>query len=147
MIKSILVPVDGSSHAEHAVKLACDLAGKYGASIEFLHVGVEQRVPAELLRAAETEGFGKSPNEALEFLWRRIVEDAESQAREKGITNIRGSVIVGDPATTIVEHVKKFGFDMVVIGSRGMGNIKGLLLGSVSHKVSSLLPCTCVIVR
>jgi len=48
------------------------------------------------------------------------------------------------------EHSKKaleFAADMIVMGSRGVSDLKGLVMGSVSHKVMQLAPCTCVSVR
>jgi len=56
-------------------------------------------------------------------------------------------VLEGDPAGRIVEAARKRGADLIVIGSRGLGDLQGMLLGSVSHKVAQLAPCTCIIVR
>jgi len=53
----------------------------------------------------------------------------------------------GQPARSIVEFAKDRGIDVIVMGSRGTGDMEGLLLGSVSHKVTSLAPCTCVTVK
>jgi nucleotide-binding universal stress UspA family protein len=54
---------------------------------------------------------------------------------------------VGDPARRIVEHADKNGIDMIVIGSHGLGDAAGLLMGSVSHKVTHLAKCPCVILK
>jgi nucleotide-binding universal stress UspA family protein len=56
-------------------------------------------------------------------------------------------VVEGDLAPQIAEVAKKRNVDMIVMGSRGLGDLQGLLLGSVSHNVASSAPCTCVIVR
>jgi nucleotide-binding universal stress UspA family protein len=147
MIKTILVPVDGSAHAQRAVEFGTDLALKYRARIEFAHVGIEHQLPAVLLKLAEAENIGTTSQEVHAFVWQRLVDDAEQYAKGKGMESVSGSVLSGDPASAIVARAKEIGADMIVMGSRGMGEIKGLLLGSVSHKVVSLAPCTCVTVR
>ena len=53
----------------------------------------------------------------------------------------------GDPADCILETAAREKADMIVIGSRGLSNLKSLLVGSVSHKVSHLADCTCVSVK
>ena len=53
----------------------------------------------------------------------------------------------GDPASTILRVAKGLDADMIVLGSRGLGDAKGLLLGSVSHKVAHFAECTCVSVK
>ena len=56
-------------------------------------------------------------------------------------------VEVGQPANRIVEVARELDADMIVLGSRGLGNIGSLLLGSTSQKVAHLAPCTVVTVR
>ncbi|HUO45666.1 MAG TPA: universal stress protein [Acidimicrobiia bacterium] len=53
----------------------------------------------------------------------------------------------GDPAATIVRLAKEVGADLIVMGSRGLGSVAGLLLGSVSHKVGHAAPCAVLTVR
>ncbi|NIO03304.1 MAG: universal stress protein [Proteobacteria bacterium] len=53
----------------------------------------------------------------------------------------------GDPAERIIEFAREKSVDMIVIGSRGLGPVKGLFLGSVSTKVCHLADCTCVTVK
>ena len=53
----------------------------------------------------------------------------------------------GDPASRILETAAAEQADMIVMGSRGLGGLKGLLVGSVSNKVNHLAKCTCVCVK
>jgi nucleotide-binding universal stress UspA family protein len=53
----------------------------------------------------------------------------------------------GDPADAILEAAKREKADTIVLGSRGLGDFKGLVLGSVSHKVAAHAECTCITVK
>jgi len=53
---------------------------------------------------------------------------------------------VGDPSSEIVEAAQAFGADLVVVGSRGRGAIRGLVLGSVSRRVAATAPCSVLVV-
>lgn len=55
MIKTILAPIDGSEHANQAVKLAADLASKYGAQLHLFHVLLEGGVPEHLLQLSDKQ--------------------------------------------------------------------------------------------
>ena len=74
---------------------------------------------------------------------RRPVE----KARQSGVSAIQTVVQEGDPAQTILQVARERHADMIVMGSRGLGDVGGFLLGSVSHKVSSLAECTCIIIK
>lgn len=158
MFKTLLVATDGSRHAHKAVELASDLAEKYGARMILLHV-IHERVSESLQRMAEIE-YGAEiaaasalPNqkaaiyEALQDLGRRILEQAEQVARGKGVKNISKVVEEGDAVKRILEQAERTQADLIVLGSRGLSDLKGLLQGSVSHKVSQLALCTCVTVK
>jgi nucleotide-binding universal stress UspA family protein len=55
--------------------------------------------------------------------------------------------VSGDPAGEILSAAESSGVDAITVGSRGMGELKALLLGSVSNKVTHLAHCTVMIVR
>jgi len=172
MFKTILTATDGSDHARKAVTLAGDLAEKYDARLIILHIlgGV---VPEELRHMLEVEFMGGAPvperprgpympetfvphgdappiaaySDALEAVGKRIVEDAAMVAREQGAKKVDTEVVNGDPVEEILALAKRENADMIIMGSRGLGDLKGLLLGSVSHKVAQLAKCTCVTVK
>jgi nucleotide-binding universal stress UspA family protein len=79
-------------------------------------------------------------------LGERLVEDAESRAEEQGIA-ARTVVRAGDPASVILEAAKAEQADLIAMGRRGLGDLAGLLLGSVSHKVAHLAECACLTVK
>lgn len=173
MIKSILVPVDGSQHAEKAVLLAADIAQKYDARLILLHVLVPGPVPEGLRHMAEVEGLtpardagpvapvaeGKYPaslisagrdydsHEVLGFIGKRVLSDAERTAQEHGAPAVRTVLGEGDPAAQILETAEAEAANLIVMGSRGLSDLKGLLMGSVSSKVNQLSACTCVTVK
>ncbi len=174
MIDTVLIPVDGSVVARRAVEFGTDLAKRYGARVVLLHVLLHQNladalrglseieraggdglaglsealgdVPLETVLAAGETGSHPS-REILEFIAGKVIEFAEKIARANGVTSITTAVEDGDPARRILEFAEKENAGVIVMGSRGLSDIEGLLLGSVSHKVSHLAQCTCITVR
>ncbi len=175
-VKRILVALDGSDHASRALDLACALASRFGAELIAMHVVHDQPLSAAERRLAEVEfhteiarDFDVTPfmearsdpqrlsqrltAQAVETgrrfrfaLGERLVQDAASRAREQA-TTVRTLLREGDPATAILEVAKAEQVDMIVMGRRGLGDLAGLLLGSVSHKVGHLADCACLTVR
>ena len=70
---------------------------------------------------------------------------ARKRARSAGVKKLESAIEPGDPAQVIIERSKEF--DMVVMGRRGLGPIKGLLQGSVSQKVGQLADAACATVK
>ena len=141
MTKEILVPVDGSEQGRKAIDFAANFAKQDDAVVHLLHVYKLPIVP---------EGMGEyviSDRIELQALGDQIIAVAQDEARKKGIVHITATVIEGDPAERIIAYAKEHDVDMIVMGSRGLGSFKGLLLGSVSNKVSHRADRTCVIVR
>ena len=175
MFKTIVAATDGSDHAHKAVDLATDLAQKYGAELVLLHVLDFDKNTEALRRLAESEhltgpnrpaggfNFANIPTElagalranedhvsirkAIEVIARQILADAKETALDKGVKRVRHAVEEGDPARCILDCARRENADLIVLGSRGLGDLKGLLLGSVSHKVSQLAECSCVTVK
>ena len=141
MTKKILVPVDGSDQALKAIDFAANLAKQDDATIHLLHVYKLPIIP---------EGMGEyviSDRIELQALGDQIISVAQDEVRKKGGQHIEATVMEGDPAERIITYAKDHDVDMIVMGSRGLGSFKGLLLGSVSNKVSHRADRTCVIVR
>ena len=69
------------------------------------------------------------------------------QAADAGVAKVRGLVEDGDPAHRIVETAGRENVELIVMGRRGLGDLKGLLLGSVSHKVAQAATCACLTVE
>lgn len=154
MIKTILVATDHSEHARKAVALAGELAGKYEARLVLMHVIKPRRQASRAMKLAEAEHLIDTTvdesvdhnDEAQAALGNHILERARARVSEPGLEVIT-RLERGAPARRILEGIRKEKADMVILGSRGLSGLKGLLMGSVSHKVSQLSPCTCVVVK
>ena len=151
MSKKFLVAVDGSEHGWKAADLAADLAKASDAELILLHVIDELPVTEGFGRYAQVEGVSleelNARYRATRSLSDVVIHDAETRARETGVMRVSSLVVEGNAAAEIVEQAKLANADMVFLGSHGLSDIQGLLIGSVSHKVLHQAPCTCVVVR
>lgn len=150
MIKKIMVPTDGSAHADAAVDWASEIAKRFQARLVLIHVIAEGRVGrvSEDLRAyVEIEQRDAPAIEVVKALGHRINEMAEQRARLHGAQDVESTVEIGDPAKTILAEAKRRGIDLIVMGRRGLGTLPGMLLGSVSNKVIHLAECACLTVK
>jgi nucleotide-binding universal stress UspA family protein len=76
-----------------------------------------------------------------------LVSNAEKRARKKGVADTVGEVQEGPVARTIVARAEHHDASMIVVGSRGLGNIEATLRGGVSHRVELLAKCPVLTVR
>ena len=150
MIKTILVPTDGSDHSEKAVGFAADLAEKYGAKVHLLHVLRDPgsaNIPPDLRSYARIEHVQVTQREVIREIANEILEKAEHTAREHGAKEVESSIEIGSPAEWILDAARAREADLIVMGTRGLGDFQGLIMGSTAHKVTHLAPCTCITVR
>jgi nucleotide-binding universal stress UspA family protein len=175
MMKKILVPTDGSDHAIKAIDLAADLAEKYGAEIVVLHVLLDHTSIYDLKLVAEKYGLGQdvldgldelmdasleaakagyggpvslpAPRETHQAIGEAISDNFVQRAASMKVANVKKIVTSGSPADAILEAAEGEGADTIVMGSRGLGKIADMLMGSVSHKVSHHANCTCITVK
>lgn len=132
MFRRILAPIDGSPYAERALREAIDLANATNAELTVMTVVPE--LPAMTLSGAGITGFDVEPlMEANERQYSSVL-DVAVDAVPDGIQVAR-VLAHGPPAPRIVEQTQAGEHDLVVMGSRGRGEVKSLLLGSVSHAV------------
>ncbi|SMF48519.1 Nucleotide-binding universal stress protein, UspA family [Tistlia consotensis] len=146
----IMIATDGSAAARKALHFAADLARLKRARLLVLHVQRlrgSEAVPPELEELRRVEHVRISERDLLAKVARQLVADAEAEARAEGVGEVEGLVVEGDPTRCIVETARARKPEMLVLGTRGLGDAQSLLLGSVSHKVAHLAPCSCILVR
>ena len=110
------------------------------------------QIPFEIKEIPELESDTiESFASAREEIMRKIAESALKVARELvqkgGAVNVETVIGTGDPASSILELAKRREVDMIVIGTRGLGKLKGQILGSVSRKVTNNAETSCLVVR
>jgi nucleotide-binding universal stress UspA family protein len=147
MIKKILVTTDGSPASNRAVDLAAHMAIKHDAPLYLLNVIRDMQLPAELRKMAKVEKIGSARQDVLEFVAEKILGDAERRAKRKSVKAVRKATGQGDPATAIAKYAQRNKIDLIVMGTRGLGGVKGLLMGSVSRKVANACNVNLLIVR
>ena len=147
MLKQILVATDASPASNRAINLAADMAGKFDATLHLLYAVREMQLPPELKKMAEVEKIAGARSDVLDFVGRKILSDAEARAIKKGAGTVRTALEHGDPATVILRYAKRRKVDLIVLGTRGLGQVKGMLMGSVSRKVTNLSDVNCLVVR
>jgi nucleotide-binding universal stress UspA family protein len=137
MFKKILVAIDGSTYSQLALPAAIDVASKYDSEILVLHVSEHDRGRAAVFTL-------ETPAEATMMVGKGV-----RRAREAGIT-AKGQlkdVAVGHVAKAIVETAEANAIDLIVMGSRGLSDVQGLMLGSVTHKVMQIADVPVLVVR
>ena len=146
MFNTILVPVDGSEGAKKALSVACLLANQADATIHILHIPEELSHETTLVWGIGAIAIEASRQER-DDIGQQVVDKAAQEARDKGVNKVETAIGRGDPARTIISEAKKRGIDAIVMGSRGLSDLRGLVVGSVSHKVSHAAECSVITVR
>lgn len=175
MFKNILLATDGSPHAERAANIAADIAATYGATLTIIHTSSLSLSLEDILGAPQAKRFSENarndiekmrgiidsvsmsddlmvtsipaPQSAIKELSAEILNDAEQISRNKNVQGIVRVSAMGDPAHEILNQTEKSNIDLIVMGTRGLSNISGLVLGSVSHKIIHLAQCPCLTVK
>ena len=144
MFRNLLVAIDKSAPAERALREGIDLARANNARLTVMTVVPPTPTPAiGAAYAAATdivECARRLENCSLELLNGAI----DSVPADVPVTKVLGR---GDPARAIVEQTRSGTHDLVIMGSRGRGEIRSFLLGSVSHGVLQTCPVPVLIVH
>ena len=146
MYQSLLVAIDGSKQGKKALVLACHLARQDDAELHLVHVPESLPHEATLIWGIGAIAIEDSRKE-LEITGNKILARAELEARELGVNRVYAHIARGEPARAILHQSETLGVDVIVMGSRGLGNLSGLMMGSVSHKVSHSASCGVITVR
>ena len=136
-IQRILCPIDFSSCSDHAVRTAVELAQRFGASLELVHV---VQTPSYVM---PTMPMGGPPIDMLRDLPERLRAQLESTAERlrpehaKITTSLREGVV----HSKIIERAAEIHADLIVIGTHGHTGLTHVLLGSVAERVVRMAPC------
>jgi len=146
MFSKLLLASDGSDYALRAAEAAAQLAKGLGTSVTILHVFT---MPVLQMSVPGSPGVDMDPGAVNAY----IEQVQDSVARRTGRVLDEAGVPyeilteVGHPAEVIVRIAEDDGYDLIVLGSRGMTAFKSFLLGSVSDKVSHHAHCPVLIVK
>ena len=139
----LLVAVDGSTHADHAIAAVVHLA-KEAANTRVWLLNVREGIfYYGALPPLDYEAQERTQRQAQG----ELLEAALARARELGLADVRPITAVGPAAPEIVRVAKEVGADQIVMGTRGMGALGGLLLGSVAQRVVHLAEVPVLLVR
>lgn len=150
MIGHILCCVDGSRNSTAAVDLASDLARKYAARLTLIHVVRDSEtrfLPDELLASFGGLDGATAAGAGLAALGAEILRRHAERARENGAAEVATALETGHPAPVIAGYAQENDVGLIVMGSRGLSDLKGRLLGSIASKVLQLADCACLIVK
>jgi nucleotide-binding universal stress UspA family protein len=143
-VKKILCAVDFSDNAKKALEKASEFARAFSADLRVVHV-----VPSHQIREQwdRWEQHGKDNREKFEGDMRAEAEAALSgMIREAGLPS-GGDVLQGDPAKVACSYADEGGYDLIVMGARGLSYIKGIFIGSTTESVLRSSPCPVLIVH
>jgi nucleotide-binding universal stress UspA family protein len=144
LFSKILVGLDGSEYSLKALDFAIDLAKRYQSQLLLVHVVIRQIYainPPEagilagtaIIRELEAEGKG-------------ILAKGEEAVKAHGLP-VETRLKQGVPAEELLRTAVEDKVDLIVVGSRGLSQVKAFLLGSVSDKISHHAKCPTLIVR
>ncbi len=143
-MKRILLAVDGSDHSMRAARMAGELSKHFDAVVDVINVVPEARLAAPIAEYADLESVFITQRDLLKSAGSEIIGRASSEVVDAGGSVGKTEIEIGSPARTITEHAEAWNADCIVMGRRGLGDIKGLLMGSVSHRVGQLSDKTLV---
>ncbi|PWB51594.1 MAG: hypothetical protein C3F13_14260 [Anaerolineales bacterium] len=159
-IKRVLLAVDGSEFSQFAAHYLANFPFPHETQIDIAHVLPPTPIlkPDYLIRTWQlpeeiVQEYSTMKEEELQKIYQEEEEKGERYLRQtEKLLNSTGrqttSVLLrGDAATEIIEYANKNSIDMIIAGSRGLSEMEGWLLGSVSRKLVHYAPCSVMLVK
>src|SRR6266699_3837151 len=145
LFNKLLVALDGSESSQRAAQAALELAEKLKTDLIVLHAiasptGMSLPAPSQ----HEIDAYYAYARKAA----MGIVGETESKAKKQGI-HVKTEIpeAVSSVVETIINHATKENVDLIIVGTRGLGGFKKMLLGSVSSGIVSHAHCPVLVVR
>jgi nucleotide-binding universal stress UspA family protein len=137
--KKILLGLDGSQGAFKALEEAVALAKEFGAELHTISV---EEIPHD----AELEDEVLEAKELEDHKFHEAIVQARAVAHREGV-EIQPHILVGHEVKTILEFIKVYGFDLLVIGFMGHSAIYDRIMGSTCQSLVRLAPCAVLVVK
>ncbi|MBT0159521.1 universal stress protein [Candidatus Bathyarchaeota archaeon A05DMB-2] len=128
-MEKILVGIDGSEHSKKALTEAIKIAKKFEAEVTVVNV------------------FHPAPTPSAHEFSHKILEEAKTVLEDEKVKYKLASVTGTNPSKVITDMATQGKFDLIVIGSRGVGAAHALVLGSVCGRISCESPVNVLIVK
>jgi nucleotide-binding universal stress UspA family protein len=138
----ILVAVDGSDSSDRAVSHLLKKLGWYKETSEVHLLNVQPALPSDVSRfisSDQLQAFHREQGEAALASARAILDGAKVAY----VTHIG----IGEPAHVIAHYANEKAIDQIVMGTRGLGTVAGLVMGSVTTKVLSLTDVPVLLIK
>ena len=148
-INKMLIAVDGSEAAAKGLDFTLNLADKLDAEVQILSVvpPVDSIIP-RFIPMAPPSTFYTSIIDEMEKRLKTVLSEALKSAKEKTPKlKISTRLLKGRPADRIIQTAKEEGFDIIVVGSRGLSGVEEFFLGSVSDRIADRASCSVLIVK
>jgi nucleotide-binding universal stress UspA family protein len=142
----ILVCIDGSRGATEAARTGAEISAATGAALHVVYVMRAERYRPQFGPEA-WEGWQENLERASHDALTWVEERADLLRTETGTDSAKAHLAFGEPAREIVRLADEVGAGMVVVGSRGLGGVRRMLLGSDSDTVVEHVPCPVMVVR
>ncbi|MDF0726841.1 universal stress protein [Cytobacillus sp. S13-E01] len=137
MFNKILLASDGSKNALRAAEKAAFIAKvQTEAMVTILYVVDSSTSKADVLSEGSIEAIREN---RYKKLW------STEEIFKKNNSKYEVKIVKGEPGPTIVQHANENKYNLVIIGSRGLGRLQVMILGSVSHKVAKRVDCPVMI--
>jgi len=156
LFNKLLVALDGSESSQRAAQAAVELADKLKTDLIVLHAITPPTSYYHSTIASPTGMSLPAPSQHeidAYYAYARkaamgIVGEAESKAKKLGIhVNTEVPEALSSVVETIINHASKENVDLIIVGTRGLGGFKKMLLGSVSSGIVSHAHCPVLVVR
>ena len=139
MHKKILHGLDGSAGSFKALTVAVDLAKCYGAELHTISVEEIPHYPGTIGEVVEEKRIANGK-------FSSVVEKAREMAKQAEVS-LNSHVIIGHEVKTIVEFIKKYDFDLLVIGFMGHSALYGRVMGGTCQSLVRMAPCSVLVVK
>ena len=139
MFKNIVIAFDGSEYSHKALKCAKSIAEQFEANLWLVHAFSN---PADFMGVTDYEKMSARRKAAAQA----VLDDARQKLGRTSLV-VNKELREGPEAESILKEAEKCNADLIVMGTRGLGALKGFLVGSVSRRVIHYASCPVMVVH